>query len=589
MQRGFWTKFVSVVALTLGSVWLLYPTYVYYWKASPEARADNKVFCASLPSWETCHKMTLGLDLQGGLHLVMGVVVDKAVSDRAERLTDSLKDRLKDKDIAFEKATHPDDTADIVLNLTDTNGEAKVRQLLRDEFSVMEVKDRIDGGKTLRLSIIKDEQTRLKADAVDQAIKTIRNRADKYGVSEPSIAKRGQDNILIELPGVKDPNRAIEIIGKTAQLEFIMVDDEIKPLETIELPAGVTRDFDSVRKPDGSQGRAAFLRAKTKEEIFDATKGKIPEDHAIKVEEERDGDGKLSGFRSWLVFKKAGITGDYLTNASVSLDREKGGHYVAFSFDPEGAKIFGKLTGDNVGHRMAIVLDDIVNSAPVIQSKIGGGNGSITLGGYKTAQEILEDAKNLVLVLKSGALAAPVVVREQRTVGATLGGEAVKKGETAMAIGLLLVVLWMAIYYKWSGVIANVALIFNFVFLVALLAGLEATLTLPGMAGIALTLGMAVDANVIILERIREELRHGKTVRAAVDSGYDKAFWTIFDSHVTAIVSGVILYQYGSGPVRGFATTLIIGITASLYTSVVITKMIYQYLMSRTKMETISI
>ena len=272
------------------------------------------------------------------------------------------------------------------------------------------------------------------------------------------------------------------------------------------------------------------------------------------------------------------------------MDREKGGHYgVAFSFDPEGAKIFAKLTGDNVGHRMAIVLDDLVNSAPVIQSKIAGGNGSITLGGFKTAQEILEDAKNLVLVLKSGALAAPVVIREQRTVGATLGGEAVKKGENAMAFGLLLVVLWMAIYYKLSGIIANVALIFNFVFLVALLAGLEATLTLPGMAGIALTLGMAVDANVIILERIREELRHGKTVRAAVDAGYDKAFWTIFDSHVTAIVSGVILYQYGSGPVRGFATTLIIGIAASLYTSVVITKMIYQFLMSRTKMETISI
>jgi preprotein translocase subunit SecD len=425
----------------------------------------------------------------------------------------------------------------------------------------------------------------LKTEAVDQAIKTIRNRADKYGVSEPTIAKRGADNILIQLPGVKDPNRAIDIIGKTAQLEFNMVADDSKALDSLTLPEGVTRHDDS----SGRGGRVSYLSAATKEQIFDTVKGHLPDDLTVKLGEERDAEGKVTGYRTWLVKKQAGLTGDYLTNASVTQDREKGGYEVAFSLDPEGAKIFGKLTEENIGKRMAIVLDDIVDSAPVINSKIPNGSGVIQMGGYKTQQEILEDAKNLALVLKSGALAAPVVIREQRRIGATLGGEAVKKGQMAMAIGIFLVIAWMAIYYKWSGVIADVALLFNFVFLVALLAGLEATLTLPGMAGVALTLGMAVDANVIILERIREELRHGKTVRAAIDAGYDKAFWTIVDSHITAIVSGVILWQYGSGPVRGFATTLIIGIAASLYTSVVITKMIYQFMMSRSKMETISI
>lgn len=589
MQRGYLGKFISLVALCLFSAWLLYPTYKFYWQAPPEERADNKLFCANVPSFMHCRKVTLGLDLQGGLHLVMGVIVDKAVSDRAERLGDALASQFKEKGIVVESATHPDDTAEIVLTLKDSADEKKATDLLRTDFSVLEVKERLDSGKKLRLELVKDEQKRLKDEAVEQAIRVIRNRADKYGVSEPTIQRRGADNIMIQLPGVKDPNRAIEIIGKTAQLEFAMVDDDNQAFASITLPAGVTKETEGVRRADGGASQAVYLKAATKEMLYEAVKGHVPEGFAVKVAEERGADGKVSGFRTYLVTKKAGITGEYLTNASVQFDSQKGSHYVSFTFDNEGARIFEKLTETNVGKRMAIVLDDVVDSAPTIQQKIGGGSGSITLGGYKTQQEILEDAKNLALVLKSGALAAPVVVREQRTIGASLGSEAVEKGYRAMMVGLFLVIAWMTIYYKLSGIIANIALIFNFIFLIALLAGLEATLTLPGMAGVALTLGMAVDANVIILERIREELRNGRTVSASIDAGYGKAFWTIFDAHVTALVAGVILWQYGSGPVRGFATTLIIGIAASLYTSIVITKMVYDWQASRGTMTTLSI
>lgn len=587
MKQRFLVKLTSLILLTLAAAWLMYPTYRYYWRANPLERADAKLFCDHMPQWSHCHKVVLGLDLQGGLYLVMGVVVDKAVTDRTERVTDTLKARLTDKKIAFEQIRHLEEaqSALIEVRLKDLAAAKAFDGLMSEDFSALEVISKEGDGKTYRVSFIKAEQERIKSDAVEQAIKTIRNRADKYGVSEPTIARRGEDSILIQLPGVKDPRRAVETIGRTAQLEFYIVDDESNGLDGFELPAGVTRAYEATR----SGSKSAYLLAATKQALLDAAQGHIPEARSLKLAEVRDGAGKVEAYRTYLVSKRPGITGDYLTNASVGHNESASNKpYVSFSFDTEGAKIFGDLTGNNIGKRLAIVLDDMIDSAPVINSKISG-DGMIELGAGKDAKEVMEDAQNLVLVLKSGALAAPVVVREQREVGASLGSEAVHKGQMAMAIGLLLVVLWMAIYYKWSGLIANVALIFNFIFLIALLAGLDATLTLPGMAGIALTLGIAIDANVIILERVREELRAGKSAAAAIEAGYDKAFWTIFDAHVTAFVSGVILWEYGSGPVRGFATTLIIGIIASLYTSIVITKMVYEYKMARGTLEKLSV
>jgi preprotein translocase subunit SecD len=257
---------------------------------------------------------------------------------------------------------------------------------------------------------------------------------------------------------------------------------------------------------------------------------------------------------------------------------------VQITFNQHGAELFGKLTTDNVKRRMAIVLDENVDSAPVIQGPIPGGICSIHLGGLKPINEILQEAKDLALVLKSGALPAPVRIEEERSVGASLGPELVRKGSMAALVGLLAVLLFMGVYYRFSGLVADVALVLNGVVVLAIMALLDSTLTLPGIAGFVLTLGMAVDANVLINERIREELRGGKSLQAAVKMGYEKVFWTIFDGHVTALVAGFVIRAYGSGPIRGFATTLIIGLLASMFTSIVVTRVIVEWFVSHGKL-----
>jgi preprotein translocase subunit SecD len=321
---------------------------------------------------------------------------------------------------------------------------------------------------------------------------------------------------------------------------------------------------------------------------------KIPSDHSIGFGEiERGGvgkDQKATKLRTYLLYARAGITGDYLTDAQVVQDREMASsYYVTMTFDPKGAKIFAKLTEDNTRRQMAIVLDDKVNSAPIIQEKIGGGTARITLGGIGDPRARFQEAKDLALVLKAGALPAPVEIREKREVGKTLGEEAVHKGGTAAMVASLIVTLFMLIYYKGSGLIADFGMVLNLIFMMAVLALFEATLTLPGMAGIALTLAMAVDANVIIFERIREEMRVGKTPRAAIEAGYDRAYSAIVDSNVTTVIAGVVLMQYGSGPVRGFAVTLNIGIVCSMFTAIFCTRMVYDFFTARRKLQSLSI
>jgi preprotein translocase subunit SecD len=302
------------------------------------------------------------------------------------------------------------------------------------------------------------------------------------------------------------------------------------------------------------------------------------------------GEERPGLLRTYLVSAQPGITGDYLVNAAVQQNPEMANdYYVTMTFDAAGAKIFEKLTEANVGKAMAILLDGRVNSAPVINERIGGGTARITLGGARDPQAKFQEAKDLVLVLKAGALPAPIEIQEKRQVGKSLGADTVYRGMLAMAVGTAMVVVFMALYYRASGMMANLALLLNVLFMMAALATLEATLTLPGMAGIVLTIGMAVDANVLIFERIREELRHGKSKKVAIDAGYQKAFGTIFDSNITTMIAGIVLMQYGSGPVRGFAVTLIIGLTCSLYTAIVVTRLIHDALSRRRPNTSLSI
>jgi preprotein translocase subunit SecD len=365
---------------------------------------------------------------------------------------------------------------------------------------------------------------------VEQALKIIRNRIDQFGVAEPTIQKQGSSQIVVQLPGIQDPQRAKELIGRTAQLEFRLVTEQPGP-----------------------------------------------------AVESLPGKGDAGGRDTYLVEKRALLTGDSVVNASVRPGSAMEGMAVDFQFDARGAQVFGEVTRSNIGRQLAIVLDNHVESAPVIRDAITGGRGQIT-GNFNLAS-----AQDLANVLRHGALPAPLKLIEERTVGPSLGRDSIQSGTVSFIVGSALVWLFMVLYYRGGGLITDLGLLLNVLLLLGAYAAFGFTLTLPGIAGIVLTVGMAVDANILILERMREELRLGKSARGAIQSGYDRAWSAILDSNVTLFLSGVILFQFGTGPVRGFAVTLCLGIVTTLITSVFATRVVYDWLVSRRHLATISV
>ncbi|PIR15287.1 MAG: protein translocase subunit SecD, partial [Elusimicrobia bacterium CG11_big_fil_rev_8_21_14_0_20_64_6] len=392
-------------------------------------------------------------------------------------------------------------------------------------------------------------------EAMQQAIEIIRNRIDQFGVAEPLIVRQGTRWIVVQLPGVTDSQHAKELVGKTAQLEFRMVDDSEMARTAMNKILELGNPFVGV-----SPSTAA---AKLVPEGLQLFKGK---DSAM-----------------YLLKKEVPLTGANLDTAKVETGGEYGMPVVAFKFKPDAAGKFSALTASNIGKNMAIVLDDTVFSAPVIKGRIGGGSGIIE------GQFSSDDAKALAIVLRAGALPAPVKVIEERVVGPTVGEDSIRDGFRSSAIGFGLVVLFMLVYYRASGFVAILALAMNLLMLLATMAYLKSTLTLPGMAGIILSLAMAVDANVLIFERIREELRLGKPVRMALPVGYDRAFSAILDGHVTTLISAAFLFQFGTGPIKGFAVTLCIGLTLSLFTAIVVSRMIFDYYLANNEVEELSI
>ncbi|HET7788740.1 MAG TPA: protein translocase subunit SecD [Myxococcales bacterium] len=572
MDRSWYWKAGFIAAVTLLAVWALVPSVTYF-RLPASDRNEASVFEKARPKWAPAKHLNLGLDLQGGIHLVMGVEVDRAVREKAVRRAEEIAAELDRKDVKGADVKGDPDTGIVTVTAPDTG---KAKDVLA-EYSDMYV--RRTSGSTVELAMKDDAVKQLKESAVDQAMKAIRNRVDQWGVSEPTIAKRGDASILVQLPGYSNPEKAKELIGRTAQLQFKIVDDADQTVTKLTLPQGIALNWDRYTGAGEALVSSPYLESKDRAQLAEYLKGKAPPAHefAIGKIEQRGGEPT---YRSWLLDQKQGLTGEYITDARVAFDNSPGeGNrpYVQVTFNRTGADLFGKLTKANVKKRMAIVLDDTVDSAPIIQTEIPGGICSISLGGLRPINEILEEAKSLALVLKSGALPAPVRILEERSVGASLGPELVRRGSMAALIGMLAVLAFMAVYYRFSGVVADVALVLNGLVVLAIMAALNSTLTLPGIAGFVLTLGMAVDANVLINERIREELKTGKSIVAAVSTGYDKVFWTIFDGHVTALVAGFVIRAYGSGPVRGFATTLIIGLLASMFTSIVVTRAIVEW------------
>jgi len=492
-------------------------------------------------------RIRLGLDLQGGMHLVLTVDVDAAVASSLERMVDEIRRDLRSGGVQGAKVTREGATGISVSVANESRG--KFEDIVGESFPNLKVDSSTpsDGNVVYKLGFQPAEEKRLRESAVEQSLETIRNRIDQFGVSEPIIQRQGENDILVQLPGVQDPERAKELIGKTALLEFKLVREGVNP-----------EDYVDGKKP-------------------------LPAGTQLLYEWKKDQFGNRRRGEPFIVDSRAIMTGDVLTDARVQAGQFPGEWVVAFTLDSRGARTFEQVTSENVGRRLAIILDGKIDSAPVIKSRIPGGRGIIE-GNFS-----IEEAKDLAIVLRSGALPAPVHIAEERTVGPTLGHDSVRQGLISFAVGGSLVVIFMLIYYRRAGVLADMALILNVVYLLAALAGFEATLTLPGIAGIVLTLGMAVDANVLINERIREELRLGKTARAAIEAGYERALPAILDSNVTTFLAGVILFQFGSGPIKGFAVTLCIGLATSVFTAVVGTRIVYDYLLSRRILNTVSI
>jgi preprotein translocase subunit SecD len=594
MERTWYWRLALVVGVALWSVWQLVPTW-YYFRLPPDERNGPK-YEASVPGWAPDAKkhLNLGLDLQGGILLAMGVDVDRAVKAKVARRADEVADFLKEKGVAVTSSVPSADGNRVEIRSPDPK---RAEQVVLDAYGteMASPSGAPEGALWLAFkpAVIKEFQ----AKAVEQAEKTIRNRVDKWGVTEPDIKRKANNQIQIQLPGFKDPNKAKELLGRTAQLEFKIADDESTALDAIraEIPAcpstpeGWQLPFpatgcwmlETVELPGGGQRQVTYAAASKRTDLEAAIakvlKPRISREQDVGIGEVVVGQGPIKEryYRTFLLRARTELTGDYIADARAGVDSSKGAGepVVIFTMSPEGGRLMERLTTDNLHRRMATVLDGKVETAPYIQGKIST-NGQITLGSGRNYQEKYQEANDIALVLKAGALPAPVTIFEERSVGATLGPELIRRGTIAALVGLAAVMVFMLLYYRMSGLIADVALVENGLLVLAIMSLLGSTLTLPGIAGFVLTLGMAVDANVLINERIREELRAGKTVRQAVDQGYDRVFWTIVDSHVTALVAAVVLMQYGSGPVRGFAVTLIIGLVASMFTSIVVTRVI---------------
>jgi preprotein translocase subunit SecD len=391
------------------------------------------------------------------------------------------------------------------------------------------------------------EALRLRDDAVRQGLETIRNRVDQFGVAEPTITRQGEDRILIQLPGVQDPERAKALIGKTALLEFKLVNENV--------------------------------------DVQAAVQGRVPEDSEVVYQRRLDRETKEERRIPYVVYKRALLTGAELTRADVQADPNSSGNWqVAIEFTPNGTRIFGEITERNVGRHLAVILDGNLQLAPRINERIPGGKAVIT------GQYTIDEARDTAIVLRAGALPAPVTILEERTVGPSLGADSIRQGMIAIVASALIVFVFMLVYYRLSGLIADVGLVLNLVILLACMAAFGATLTLPGIAGIALTIGMAVDTNILIFERIREELKVGKTPRSAIDAGFHRALRTIIDTHLTVMVTAAILYNFGTGPVKGFAVSLFVGLAASLFTAYFFTRLLFDVIyMGRRKVEAVSI
>lgn len=520
-------------------------------------------------------KVNLGLDLQGGLYMVLGVDFAKVFKETLDRQETQLKEAMKSKGFQaqFQRlgSGGTEGTEDPRLVVTfDPSKTQEIQDMVKKDQWNLRLTDQNPG--KLEFGLAREYRGEVKERTIAQSIEVIRNRIDEFGVAEPVIASQGTDRVVVELPGIRDIERAKALIGRTAKLEFRLVADKLMAPAQVAALVSETEKANGLAYKDG-QKFSDYVR-----KLNELVKPKLPEGTEIAFERVKStvsGDTQEDAARiPYLLYAKADITGEDLDDANIQIDPENRRPHVAFRLTARGAHLFEEFTGAHIQERLAIVLDNVVHSAPVIQSRIGGGSGQITLG-QGNGEEVMREAKDLAIVLRAGALPAQLEFLEQRVIGPSLGADSITKGAHAGIVGCLMVFAFMIFYYRGSGVVAVASLLLNALFSLAILIGIDATLTLPGIAGIALTVGMAVDSNVIIFERIRDELIEGKSVWAAVENGFSKAFSCIFDANITHGIVATILMTYGTGAIRGFAVTLLIGIFTTLFCAVTFCKLVF--------------
>jgi len=523
-------------------------------------------FNSNVPEWWTKYlapgTLKLGLDLQGGMHLVMKVDLEKAIENSLDFAANDLKEALREKQITVVRSNSKD-LKRIQFTLPNTGALETVKQVIEGDFPNLSIQVQAEEGSFPRIDLtLNDDRVQMiRKNAVNQALEIIRNRIDQFGVSEPVIVRQGADEIVVQLPGIDDPERAMKLIGQTAQLEFKLVAD-----------AG---GLDLWGLVNGVQQSGQWAMGESIKKLNQALTNKLPPGTQLYFESNVDPQTGVEQKSPLLVHSEIMMTGDMVKDAQVRIGGTFNEPLVSLDLTGRGGKIFAKVTSENVNKRFAIILDDKIKSAPVIREKILGGSAQIT-GNFK-----YEEASDLAIVLRVGALPAPVDVIQNLTVGASLGQDSINRGLMSGLLGAALVFLFMLVYYRASGLIADIALVVNIGFLFAGLATMQATLTLPGIAGIILSIGMGVDSNVLIFERMREEFALGKTVKSGVEGGYNKAFWSIVDSQVTTLITAMALFLFGTGPIKGFAVTLSLGIIFNLFTTLFGTRVVYDVLYTK--------
>ena len=574
MEKNVKWKLITCIAVSILSIWLLLPTI---WSLEHPDQADKAP--AALPKTA----MKLGLDLRGGIHMVMGVDLDKVVVDQLATYGRSLEKALAKNNLKATTSANPKDF-ELEIKVENLGDRDRIADLIAKDFSVLQFVGQTDKVMVTRLT--RDQEDYVRTHALDQSIETIRNRIDEFGVAEPVISRKGDNQILVQFPGEQEPERLKGLIGQTAKLNFQMVhectknDPSCLPKQQADLAAKI-KDVET----KGGYTREKFKRlSEYRARINQDLKAQLPADTEISFEKERDVNVVNSTvLRPFLLSTKNLLGGEYIEGANVQLDRssrQMGPEMpvVAFQMNPVGTPLFSALTTEFQGHYMAIVLDGIVRSAPVINTPITGGSGVITVGNG-SIDDANREARDLSIVLRAGALPATIETQEERVIGPSIGEDAIKAGKNALLVTSALIFVFMWSYYGVAGLLANCVTLINVAMIFGILGAVGATLTLPGIAGIVLTIAMAVDAIIIIYERMREELRMGRNNRQIVQLGFDHAFATILDSNVTTAIGAFVLLQYGTGTIRGFALTLLVGITTNVIVSTFFTKTFFEAFM----------